>query len=165
MLRQEHCGSPGLHFSSRIDLGGPGCVGFEMEFWGGRGWDTTAHSECERSQGDPLTPHPSSSQFWHLASAARPALPCAHTRGVGKSEAPGRPPWLVAARTGPQRPGPAGARAHPEPARKAHKAKPRAPRPGRESTERGGAGRARRAGGVGCHPPRTPRPGGGEANH
>lgn len=28
-----------------------------------------------------------------------------------------------------------------------------------------GAGRAARAGGVGCHPPRTPRPGGGEANH
>jgi hypothetical protein len=46
-----------------------------------------------------------------------------------------------------------GARAHPEPARKAHKAKARAPGPGRESTERGGAGRSRRAGGVGCHPP------------
>lgn len=29
----KHSGSPGLHFSSRTDLGDSGSVGFEMKFW------------------------------------------------------------------------------------------------------------------------------------
>lgn len=78
--------------------------------WKGLGWATPAQTGCGWSQKDPPTPHLSSSQFWHSARAARPALPCAHTRGAGKSEQ-GQHPWLVAARTGPQRPCPAGTRA------------------------------------------------------
>lgn len=46
--------------------------------------------------------------------------------------------------------------------------RPTKPKPGpraQAGRAQSGAGRAARAGGVGCHPPRTPRPGGGEANH
>lgn len=133
------------------------------------GWKGLGHTGTEWKRGHreiPLhhliSPPPNSG-----VSPAPPDQPFpAPTREEQGGAAPqaGLPGWWPRER-GPQRPGPAGARAHPKASGKAHKAKSGGPRRGRASAERGGAGRAARAGGVGCHPPRTPRPGGGEANH
>lgn len=149
----EHRGSLGLHFSSPTDLGGSGSVGFEMELrLEGIGAqqhtrDANGHWEIPLH----LIPPPPNSGI----SPAPPDQPFpAPTQEEQKEQSP-KPASLAGGRANwPPAPGSRrGARAHPEPARKAHKAKARAPGPGRESTERGGAGRSRRAGGVGCHPP------------